>query len=104
MNSASIIQAVLAGDVDDDLDGISGAINDRRRSLRATQSRLVFHTLKPGDKVRLVNLRPKYLVGEIATVVRKNQTRVVVTLDNPTLSGRFRGEVTAAANMLEKVQ
>jgi hypothetical protein len=100
----SIIPGIMTGQYDDELEGIIGAINHRRKMLREASAAGVFHTLKPGDKVRLVNLRPKYLVGQTATVVRKNQTRVVVTIDNPPIGGRFQGEVTAAAHMLEKIQ
>lgn len=99
MNSTEIIQAVLRGDADDNLDGIADATRERRK----TVAHASFFTYKPGDRVRLVNLRPKYLVGLEATVVRRNKSRIVVTLDNPPPGGRFSGEVTASPNMIEAI-
>lgn len=86
MNSTDIITAILSGDADDNLDGIISAARDRR----GIKARAVFHTVKPGDKVRLQNLRPKYMEGCTAIVVSHNRTRVVVTLDEETLARNFQ--------------
>lgn len=104
MNSTDIISAIVSGDADDNLDGIAGALRDRQ----AAKARAVFHTVKAGDKVRLHNLRPKYMEGCTAIVVEHNRTRVVVTLDEETLARNFqaaarygRQRVTVTPQMIE---
>lgn len=98
---SEVVDSILAGNCDENLEAITGAVNDRRK--RA--ARVEFLTCKPGDTGRLKNLRPKYMVGAPVTVVRKNQTRIVVTVDKEWLDRnggeRFRGTVTVQADMID---
>lgn len=100
MTASDIIRDIMKGDADDNLDGVLAAIRDRRQ----LAGRAAFHTLRAGDKVRLQNLRPKYLIGMTATVIRKNNTRIVVTLDEAPPGARFHGEINALPSMLEKIE
>lgn len=105
-NSHDIITAIVRGELDDNLDGIYRAIEERRR----IASRVNFHSLKAGDAVRLVNLRPLYLVGAPATVVEHHQTRISIRIDeewlaqHPQARSRWSGVVKASPDMLEPVQ
>lgn len=79
MATIDIIQAILNGQVDDDLDGIQTAIKQRRDSLAV----MLTATLKTGDKVRVKRgtIKPKYLEGQIATVDSVANGRVYVSFD-----------------------
>lgn len=102
LTTADIVDAILAGVADDNLDAISGAIQDRKQH----RARVAFHTVKPGTKARLKNLRPKYMVGAPCEVVSKKQTRIVIKVDeswlasNPQAS-RYCGQVTVTPDMLD---
>lgn len=103
MNASDIITAIVHGDGDDNLDGIEEALRDRR----ATAAKAALYSLKSGDKVRIRgHVRPKYLVGQECEVVRRNKSRLVVRLINPPNGefGRFSGEITVGADMIEAVQ
>jgi hypothetical protein len=88
---AEIIDAILAGHADENLDDIIAAVKDRR----SMKSRALFHTIRPGAKAKLKNLRPKYLIGVPVVIVKKNQTRIECKIDpgylaaNPGAAGRF---------------
>jgi hypothetical protein len=102
MDASEIITAIVRGDGDDNLDGIEAAIRDRKK----VKGKAAFFTLKPGDKVRVCeHVRPKYLVGCEATVVRRNQTRLVIRFIDPPNGehGKFSGEVTVQPDMIEAV-
>jgi hypothetical protein len=105
VESIDIIKAVLGGDADDNLDGVMDAVRDRQKLAGRAQ----FHELHSGDRVRLVNVRPRYLVGAPATIIEKKQTRISIKIDeewldrNPQAKARWSGSVTAPANMLERV-
>ena len=65
MDSNTIIDAVLDGAADDNLNGISQAVRQREKTV-ATRNAA---KMKRGDSVRLCgNLSPKYLVGLEGTV------------------------------------
>lgn len=98
MNPSEVITAALSGDLDDGLDGIIAACNERR----VIVSRSLYHTLKVGDRVRFMNGRPKYMVGVEGTVVGKKQSKLVVDLDES--RGRFNGKgVVCPPSCLEKL-
>jgi hypothetical protein len=72
----SVTELIMEGDADDSLDEIMDAVRQRKHTL----SRIFFAELTDGDKVRVINTRPKYLNGAIGTVEgKKNRvTRVPV--------------------------
>lgn len=100
LNAQDVALAILDGKMDDSLDALTGAIRERRK--QADNLKGLF--LKAGDRVRFNNtVRPKYMAGVMATVVRVNKTRAVVKLDDPT--GRFgTGNTTAPFSLIDKVE
>lgn len=82
-NLSDIIKGIDAGDFDADLSYLTEYIRGRRDYLAQQQA----SELAPGDTVRLDDIRPKYLIGATATVVRVRQKKVVCTLDHP--NGKF---------------
>lgn len=103
MTTQDLLVEIVSGTYDDNLEAIVATIRDRQKSL----SRVTFHTLQKGDKVTLKNLRPKYMVGAPATIVKKNRERIVVDVDDDFLARnprcRFRKGVTVTADMIELV-
>lgn len=105
MNSTEIINAIINGDADDNLEGIVAATRERGQA----KGRAVFHTVKVGDQARLKNLRPKYLIGAPVTVIGKKSTRIEVEIDpewllhNPQAQRFGRGPITATPQMLDVV-
>lgn len=93
-----IVIAIEAGHFDDNLTQINKACKARFDLLRDAQADLARLTLTPGSKVTLHGLKPQYVNGKTATVIRVNQTRAVVTPDIP--DRRFRGEVTVPLSCL----
>lgn len=96
-----MIEAILSGKHDDELEAIDEAVHQRRKMIRGANKAVAFATLQIDDKVRLKGLRPKYVNGMTAKVVDKKRTKLVVILDKPT--GRFMGRVTVPADCLEKI-
>ena len=94
-------QKIISGMMDSELDAISKAIDTRKKLLRETKIALTMSDLKIGDKVKLRDLRPKYINGIVAEVVKLNRTTVAVRM--PERSGRFSGIVNCPASCLDKV-
>lgn len=82
---ADILDAIVDGEFDDDLDGVIEAVQIRRNTLNE-RKRLEF---KVGDTVRFnASASPKYLNGVLATVTEKGRgKKVTVELDEH--AGRF---------------
>lgn len=80
MNINELIGAVFAGDFDDHLPKIQEAI--KSRSMLANSRSLI-----PGTMVTAHGLRPKYICGKPARVLRVNNTTVSVVFDPPVRNG-----------------
>ena len=100
LTAPDIALAILDGKFDGDLDALSNAIRERRKV--ADNLKGLF--LRAGDRVQFNDkVRPKYLQGVKATVVRVNKTRAVIKLDDPT--GRYgTGNTTAPYAIIDKVE
>lgn len=100
MTSTNIIVAIISGQADDNLNGIASAVVERKKALGA----VTLHTIKPGHKVRLTGLRPRYMEGALATVVERRRTRVLVNLDPEWVrthpNSRYRGQVSVTPTMI----
>jgi sulfate adenylyltransferase subunit 1 (EFTu-like GTPase family) len=66
MNFPEVYTAILSGDLDEDLDGVVRAVNDRRRIMGDINS----VTMKVGDKVQLQGLSPKSLNGLVGHITK----------------------------------
>jgi hypothetical protein len=95
----NFIDLVYSSD-EDELRDMRQTINDRISELKAVSKAQAFASLKIGDRVRIAsNVKPKYLAGTMATVTKKNVSRVVVDFDVP--HNRFYKNVTCPPDMLE---
>lgn len=100
---SEIIDAILAGNADENLDAITGAVADRKK----VKARGLFHTIRKGQTATLKNLRPKYMVGVPVIITKKNQTRIECQIDPDYLAthgsqGRFDARpFTVTPDMLE---
>ena len=91
-----VVDTIYSGKLDEYLELIVQAANDRRR---ITHDRLADYNFtifkKPGTRVRLDKIRPKYLSGYEGTVVRVTQRKgknfLVVDLDVPSVR-RYNGK------------
>lgn len=90
--------AILTGRVDAGIDRLERALDERRKAL----ARRVLSGLNPGDTVRFTDkVRPRYLIGATASVVRVNNATAVVRLTSPVYGPRYRGEIRVPATLLE---
>ena len=90
----------------EDLDEVIAAIRDRRRELRDRERNRNRRALTPGTAVRFVErIRPTYMIGLTATVVKVDRTRVL--LDCPTDDPRYRrfkGRIRCPLDLVEAVE
>ena len=103
----TIIQDILNGQYDDQIDTLSDALHSRRKIVRQTSIAQTMLTVGVGDTVKFSNIRPKYMVGAIGEVVDKKRTKLGVKLISGNIphNGRFRiGEtLSVPASCVEKV-
>lgn len=93
-----------------DLKTLRKYIYNREDELRKQSGRLVAASLRPGCAVRIshkANLRPKYILGTEATVIKINKTTASITLGEVRGgSGRFctGQEIRCPLDALELVE
>lgn len=85
MTYTDIRKAILTGAIDDNLAQLAADVRAREAAVAGRRAR----TLKPGDIITVSNLRPAYINGQEATVVKINKTRAVVRFNDPAVAGRF---------------
>lgn len=73
---------ILTGEFDEDLERLALAVRNRQRERQAQQALIVASSLRPGDKVRLVGLKPLRYNGRTGTVTSVLKTWAVVELAN----------------------
>src|ERR1700747_699954 len=99
----SVSNDILDGKHDDELDAIIAAVDGRRKGLAS----LMVAGINPGDTVQFTdNIRPKYLIGKTATVVRVNRASVVIDFpSDPTTYGRLAGskDVRCPNTLIKKI-
>jgi hypothetical protein len=96
MKVEELNSTILSGQVDEFLDNIIQVIKIRKDQLKPS-----IWEFQVGDRVRLVNANPKYLIGAEATVRKVNRTKIVIDLDVP--QGRFSKNISTPLSMVEKV-
>ena len=97
MDISELTTNIRSGRYDIEMELLKSAVIYRSKELRE-------HTAaqhKVGDRVRLVNIRPKYMVGKTATIVSIGRVRASIKLDEP--EARFHGLVKVHLNNLEPV-
>lgn len=75
MTLLELIEEIVTGKWDDDLERLDEAIRARRKEERRKQAEINRLTLLPGARVRLKNLSPKYLNGLEGEVVEQQHGR-----------------------------
>lgn len=94
MQINELLTAIRNGNYDQNLDGIRHAIIDRQKA-KAPKA-YEFH---PGQRVFFNSkVRPQYLQGVAATVVKINQVKIVVDLERP--AGRYYKGVTVPTTLI----
>lgn len=100
----TLARDILKGLHDHELDSLRTAVVERGRMKQRLKASLVLTEVKVGDTIRITNnIRPSYLLGQLATVTGKRDTRLEIQLSRPT--GRFRngGLVTVPAECVEVI-
>lgn len=83
-----LINRIMDGSHDDELDSIVQAVRDRKASL----ARVGIASINPGATITLSRtIRPAYLRGLKATVKKVNGASVVIDIDANPAYGRFSG-------------
>ncbi len=87
---------VLSGEMDEFLDGMIQTIQSRKKELKPK-----IWEFQVGERVKFVNVRPKYLNGAVGTIKKINRTKVVVDLDER--RERFYTNISTPLSMVEKI-
>jgi hypothetical protein len=69
----------------EDLEQIFDTLKIKQRSI----ARMMVRTLNKGDRVRVGNIRPKYLCGVTGEVIATRETKIEVMLDEGQYLGRY---------------
>lgn len=102
MATTPSLTAVLTAILNGEFDGDERAIYDAFKTRRGVAAQIAAASYKPGDRVRFTDaVRPKYLIGVEANVVKVNAKTVVVKMDS--VQGRFGGETRCPAELIEAV-
>ncbi len=97
-----LTRQIRRGTYDASLGLIADAIEFRKRVLRRDKARQVSSKLALGDAVMVGDIRPKYLIGTVANVIKVGVKTVTVQM--PTGKGRYSGAaVRIPADLLTKV-
>lgn len=97
-----LCEKIAGGVFDADLHTINKALQQRAELLRKVKAETLRFSVKPGDRVVLDGLKPKYVNGLTAIVKEINRTRAVITPEQPTR--RFRGDVTVPLTCITPVE
>lgn len=101
-NVTEINTAIMNGELDNTLEEISKAIVERRKIV----ARIGLFSIKAGDKIKFnKRVRPAYLAGLCATVVKVNGASVVVETPVSPAYSRFSGHknLRVPASLVEKI-
>src|SRR5438105_3899848 len=88
INWSDICQAIMSSYADEYLDRIVEAVKARRSIV----ARTTLLQIRPGETIRFSDrIRPQYLRGMHAKVVKVNGASVTVNIDNDPAYGRYSG-------------
>ena len=101
--STDIIRRIIAGEADDNLSGVFGAVQERQKSVRSGKAAVMRHTVRPKQRVRLTAPLRKWLVGQIVEIVDVNKSRAVVRFARTFDAGKYAGSssVTVPLDCME---
>jgi hypothetical protein len=88
-DEGSLLDAIAAGELDDHLGALAGAVEARRQLLLTVRSATALATLCVGDVVRITEqVSPRYLVGLHGKVVGLDDHAATVRLEHPSAASR----------------
>lgn len=97
----------LIGKADEtELRSILNTAISRQKQLRIIEQQKNLALLQEGDRVRLKNVKPKYLSGTPGTIVGRKGQQFIVQLDasaDARAQRRFGSRPVCPANILEKI-
>ena len=95
--TVSEIQAGILSLDEREMKQVEQAIKMRKEILKSE----LLVSLRPGDKVRVDNIRPKAICGLVATVNKVNRTTISVTFGED--AGKYSGPCKVPSSCCEKV-
>lgn len=102
--TGDLVSAIETGSLDAELAGIAEAIRYRQRYLQDMKAAANKISMTPGTRVRLIRIKPKYMIGLVGTVSsRAPQRRGDIAVDMDEASGRFSRELSVPASCLERI-
>lgn len=93
-----VLDLINSGEFDECLHELNKAIKRRHELLREAQADINRAAVTVGSRVKLTGIKPRYMDGAWATVVKINQTRAVINLDHE--RGKWRGDITVPLSCL----
>src|SRR5579872_779022 len=108
MTPREVVQHIADGEYDKELDSLIRVALDRRRYLQSVIATVNQSEFVPGTRVRLVDIRPKYLIGLTGTVSQLPSTRrgdLMVEFDDQSyryVQHRFQRTVGIPASSLRR--
>lgn len=102
---SDVTKQILYGEFDDQIEELIEALVARRKIVRQMQAAQIRASLEPGDRVRIQNISPKYLIGTTAVVrsVPPRSKYVVVELEQAVGLYMARSTTKVPAVCLEKI-
>jgi nitrogen fixation/metabolism regulation signal transduction histidine kinase len=99
-----LITDIIMGKYDEEIEQLSGAVKERKSILRGQQATALKFKLQKDSRVRFLDsVRPKYLAGVEATVVKVNPKKVLVKVD-PGFGGSYFGKsINTPLSLIELV-
>jgi len=98
-----LIADIRTGKYDDNLEAIYNAALDRRKYLREQVSRDTFMALAKGDRVRIKQCNPKYMIGVTARVTDFRTKKITIMAEEGQFLGRFSPRIVLDPSMVEKI-
>lgn len=99
MDAIELIENINAGLCDNQLDAIIIAASERRRNKLLAVGR----SLMPGDRVKYVAGRPRYLIGMTGTVEKVKSAYVLVRIDRDIGKFTTHGTINTPMSLITKI-
>ena len=100
MDINEITTAILSGKLDNHIISISQTLEFRRKQAASE----TLQSLRPGDLVRVHNIKPKLLIGCTAKVVQVNRTTVTVDFPASSVPAKYAGRCRIPATCCTLVE
>ena len=95
MSLMDFLNELNRGDYDSQLNSIARAVGTRIKVRREYNDVVALANFKVGDRVKLADIRPKYMIGAVGTITEVTD-KIKINLDRP--HGRFNKVVVCPPN------